>query len=60
MWSDVRISQAQSDEHFADLLAAIGGGSPQRAERWVARRDARRESRRRARLYVGWRRLVHA
>jgi len=59
MWSDVRISQAQSDEHFADLLAAIGG-STQRPERWVARRDRRREARRRARLYVGWRRLVQA
>lgn len=62
MQSDVRISQAESQEHFGDLLAAIGG-KPVDAERWFARRGSRRQAResaRAARFLPGWRRAARA
>ena len=59
MLSDVRISPAQSREHHADLLAAIGG-SPADSERWVAKREARRAARQRWRIKAWGRRAVQA
>jgi hypothetical protein len=59
MGSNVRISRAESQEHYADLLAAIGGNPPD-AERWFARRDRRRKTRGRPRLHVRWRRAAEA
>jgi hypothetical protein len=57
MSSYVRTTRAEAQEHYADLLAAIGA-NPQDAERWIARRDERREARRRASLSPWWRRAV--
>lgn len=59
MRQDVRITQAQADEHYADLRAAIGG-APKDPAQWFARRDQRREARQRTRAAAWWRRLAQA
>ncbi len=59
MGSNVRITSAASQEHYADLLAAIGGNPPD-AEGWYARRDRRRKARGSARFRASRRRVVQA
>ncbi|HSJ22576.1 MAG TPA: hypothetical protein VK964_18580 [Nocardioidaceae bacterium] len=60
MRTEVRITQAQADAHHSGLLAAIGATAPD-SERWIARRERRREARqRRARSYAWRRRLAQA
>ena len=59
MMSDVRISPAQSREHYGDLLAAIGG-RPVDSEQWVAKREGRRAARLQWRVRAWGRRVVQA
>jgi hypothetical protein len=59
MMSDVRISPAQSREHHADLVAAIGG-RPVDIEQWVAKREGRRTARQQWRIRAWGRRVVQA
>lgn len=58
MRQDVRITQNQADQHYSDLLAAIGG-SPADPNRWVSRRE-RRRLRRRSPRKVWWKRPAFA
>jgi hypothetical protein len=58
MRTEVRITQAQADAHYQDLLAAIGARTPD-TERWIDRRAKRREPRQR-RAYAWRRRLAQA
>jgi hypothetical protein len=59
MSQDVRITQAQADQHLADLRAAIGS-SPTDPEHWVSRRERRRRARRKSQGRFWWRRLAVA
>ena len=59
MRQDVRITQTQADQHYAELLAGIGG-SPADPNRWVARRERRRRLRRRSPRSLWWKRPTFA
>lgn len=59
MRHDVRITQAQADQHLADLRAAIGS-TPTDPEHWVTRRERRRRARRTSQGRFRWRRLALA
>ena len=59
MRENVNLYPAQADAQYDGLRAAIGG-RPVRSERWIARRDARRESRASWRRRIWWRRAATA